>query len=488
MSKELLWPTTFVLAVGVGYVLGAETKPSPTSTSDLPTQLAPLQVSSAPLPPQEVHKSSPIGKPERPAAVTPARPELEPTAASPPVALRHGALPPAHSPQQAATALVEAFLAFLPTEASAVAGVKLDPPSLLEKLLDSLDWRLPKEVFQPLAAAAFRSLPSAKLLPDDPEVAFVAARDAYRAAPDKIRLGLLATTLRDLSKSRQLMPAERTLLESLALDHSGNEDLELAIIRTDPEWARRHLARDGWTPTDARRLAQGKGPLAEQAAFEVLAAGLDTEALKEAHRLAPERTLELLSSMAHDPAWARAATMLRFRGTKSAQDRLRIFEQTWETWTDREVAVAVYYLGYAARGRMERAVWSPTLSRAAQRVIRADDSRNRTLILRSAPLAHRIELLGALATRLNESSEIDSFMEFLSEFPFVARAQLPDFLALFPGLSSRGAIEFAAKFQRMGDPQGARRILDAIAPSDHEEAEAARALLQGGGWLFDLVE
>ena len=488
MSKKFLWPTTLVLGLGVGYVLGAETEPSPASTSDLPTQLAPLQVSSAPLPLQEVRKSSPIGTSKRPAAVTPARPKLAPTPARPPVALVHEALPPAHAPQLAATAFVEAFFAFLPTEAIEFHGEELHPPRLMWGVLNSLKGLLPKEVFQALEAAAFRFLPNPSLVPQDSEVAFSAARDAYRAAPDKIRLDFLATALRKLTWSRELTPAERTLLESLALDHPGHEDLELAMVGTDPEWARRHLARDGWTPNDARRLAQGKGPLAEQAAFEVLAAGLDTEALEDAHRLAPERTLELLDSKAHDPAWVRAATLFRFREAQSPQDMLRIVEQSWETWTDREVADAFLRLGIAARGKKKRAVWSPTLSRAAQRVLRTDDRRNRIVILASVPPTHRIELLGAQTTRLTEGIEIYRFMEFLSEFPFVARAQLSEFLALFPGLSSREAIKFAARFQRMGDPEGARQILDAIAPSDHGKAEAARALLEGGGWLFDLID
>ena len=378
---------------------------------------------------------------------------------------------------------MEAILAVLPTKKG---DDEFDRVQFLGMFLRDLRRAVPKEHDQALQAAAFRLLPDRYLLPNDPEVAFALARETYQAAPDKNRLGLLAGALRKLAKSRKLTPAERTLLESLALEHPGHEGLEVAMVQVDPAWGRHHLARDGWTPSDALRLARGEGPLAEEAAFEVLTtAGLVDNALSDAYRLAPKRTLELIASMGHDPAWVREGTMLRFHMAESAQDKLRIFEQTWELMSDREVLIAVWGLRDAA-GRRGPVTWSPTMTQAAKRVIRAD-GRPGAAILRVAPASLRVELLGAQTRKLLEWEQVGKFMEFLSEYPFVARAQLPSFLALFPVLKTRQALELAATFQRMGDPQSARQVLDAMDSRD-PDAEAARTLLERGGWLFDLVD
>ena len=490
MSKNLLWPTTLLLALGVGYGLGAETGSCPALPSDLgsapaqvlATRVALPQASSAPPTPREERRSGPPKTSERPRVAASASPKLEGTPASPPVAVAE-AFPPAGEPDRMGI-LVDALLAVLPKTAK-LGYEELSGPELLWFVIGDLCQALPEEQHQGLKAAAFRLRPHWRFLPDDPEVAFLLARETYQAAPDKLRLDFLAGALRKLVVSRKLTQSERDLLESLAFDHPEHEDLELAIVEADPEWARRHLARDGWTPSDARRLAEGKGPLAEQAAFEALAAGLDEDVIRDAFRLAPARTLELVGSMAHDPAWVRAGTMLRLSAATSAQDKLRIVEQGWETMTNRDVLMAVYGLRRVA-GRRGRRTWSPTMTQAAKRVIRTDRAEG-TRLLRYVPASLRVELLRAQTTPLSEWEEIRNFTEFLSEFPFVARAQLSHFLALFPGLSSRHGLKFAATLQRMGDPQGAQQVLDAMDPTD-KDAAAARDLLRRGGWLFDLVD
>lgn len=114
MSKKLLCPTTLLFALGVGYWLGAQTEPSPAPTPDLGTRVAPPQA--APRTPREARKSGPSRKSERPTAAATASPALKPTPASPQVAVAYEAVPPAREPQRTGAALIEAFLAILPSK------------------------------------------------------------------------------------------------------------------------------------------------------------------------------------------------------------------------------------------------------------------------------------------------------------------------------------------------------------------------------------